>query len=163
MADYLTTDSELIAIANSIRIKGGTSAALAYPTEFIQAIEAIETTPDTQTKTVNPSESVQTVTPDSGKLLSAVTVTAVSSNYVGSNILRKAAATYTPSTAAQTIAAGQYLTGVQTIAGDTNLVAESIVEGITIFGVVGTGASFVPLTAQEIWAAAESGWSGVSS
>lgn len=158
MADYLTTDSELTSIANAIRTKGGTSAALAYPTEFIQAIEAIETIPDTQTKTVNPSESTQTVTPDSGKLLSAVTVTAVSSNYVGSNISRKATATYTPGTVAQTIAADQYLTGVQIIAGDTALVASNIADDTTIFGVTGTLERATALTTAEIFAAVQSGW-----
>lgn len=50
----------------------------------------------------------------------------------------KAATTYTPTTSDQTIAAGQYLTGAQTIAGDTNLVAANIASGVTIFGVVGT-------------------------
>ena len=50
----------------------------------------------------------------------------------------KAATTYTPTTADQTIAAGIYLTGKQTIKGDTNLVAGNIVSGITIFGVTGT-------------------------
>lgn len=43
MADYLTTDSELTSIANAIRAKGGTSATLAYPTEFVSAIQAIPT------------------------------------------------------------------------------------------------------------------------
>ena len=115
MAEYVTTDTELTSIANAIRVKGGTSDALAYPTEFIDAINAIETTPETQTKTVNPSESSQTVEPDSGKLLSAVTVTAISSNYIGSNITQLNATTYIPSASTQTIAAGVYLAGAQTI------------------------------------------------
>jgi hypothetical protein len=38
MADYLTTDTELTSIASAIRSKGGTSAALVYPSEFISAI-----------------------------------------------------------------------------------------------------------------------------
>ena len=42
MADYLTTTSELTSIANAIRTKGGTSAQLTYPNEFISAINAIE-------------------------------------------------------------------------------------------------------------------------
>lgn len=50
----------------------------------------------------------------------------------------KSAATYTPSTAAQTIASGQYLIGAQTISGDTNLVAANIASGVSIFGVIGT-------------------------
>lgn len=92
----------------------------------------------TQTKSVTPSESAQTVTPDSGKVLSQVNVSAVSSAYVGTGVTRKAAQTYTPTTADQTIAAGQYLAGAQTIKGDANLVAGNIKSGVTIFGVAGT-------------------------
>lgn len=49
----------------------------------------------------------------------------------------KAAATITPTTTNQTISAGTYLTGTQTIAGDANLVAASILGTKTIFGVTG--------------------------
>lgn len=62
-----------------------------------------------------PDETVQTVTPSAGKLFDEVEVGAIPSNYVGSGVTRKAAATYTPSSSAQTIAAGQYLDGAQTI------------------------------------------------
>ncbi|WP_164706578.1 hypothetical protein [Intestinibacillus sp. Marseille-P6563] len=48
------------------------------------------------------------------------------------------AQTITPSTSNQTIAAQQYLTGVQTIEGDTNLLPANIKSGISIFGVQGT-------------------------
>ncbi len=41
MADYLTTDTELTSIANAIRTKGGTSASLEFPADFISAIEAL--------------------------------------------------------------------------------------------------------------------------
>lgn len=92
----------------------------------------------TQTKSVTPSESAQTVTPDSGKVLSSVSVGAVSSTYIGSEVTRKAAATYTPGTTDQSIAAGQYLDGAQTVKGDANLVAGNIKSGVTIFGVTGT-------------------------
>ena len=50
----------------------------------------------------------------------------------------KAAQTYTPGTTNQTIASGQILTGVQTIAGSANLVPANIKEGVNIFGRVGT-------------------------
>lgn len=58
--------------------------------------------------------------------------------YVGADVPRKAAATITPGTANQTIAANQYLTGAQTIKGDSNLVAGNIKKGASIFGVTGT-------------------------
>lgn len=48
-----------------------------------------------------------------------------------------AARTITPGTAAQTIGAGQYLGGTQTILGDTNLTSANIKSGVSIFGVEG--------------------------
>ena len=50
----------------------------------------------------------------------------------------QAAQTITPTTTDQTIASGKYLTGTQTIKGDSNLVAANIAEGVSIFGVTGT-------------------------
>lgn len=53
------------------------------------------------------------------------------------SVTTKAAATITPGTSDQTIAAGTYLTGAQTIAGDPDLVAANIRSGVSIFGVAG--------------------------
>lgn len=92
-----------------------------------------------QSKTVSPSESAQTIKADYGyDGLSSVTVNAVSRTYVGSGVTKKAAATYTPKTSDQSIAASQYLNGTQTIKGDANLVAGNIKSGVSIFGVIGT-------------------------
>lgn len=53
-------------------------------------------------------------------------------------ITSKAAATYTPTTTDQTIAAGQFLSGAQTVKGDANLAAGNIKQGVSIFGVAGS-------------------------
>lgn len=60
----------------------------------------------------------------------------------------QAAQTITPGTTDQTISSGTYLTGTQTILGDSNLVSSNIANGVSIFGVTGsyTGASGVKLT-----------------
>ena len=117
----------------------------------------------TETKTATPTTSSQSITPSIGKVLSEVTVHAIPSQYVDTSdadaiaaniqtgktayvngvkitgsISSKAAESYTPGTADQTIAAGQYLSGAQTIKGDANLVAGNIKSGVSIFGVAGT-------------------------
>lgn len=92
-----------------------------------------------QEKTVTPTEGQQAVTPDTGyDGLTKVTVGAVSSAYIGSKVTKKSAQTYTPGTSDQTIGSGQYLSGTQTIKGDSNLVGRNILSGKTIFGVPGS-------------------------
>ena len=54
------------------------------------------------------------------------------------SVTTKAAATITPGTSAQEIAAGTYLTGKQTISGDQNLVSGNIKSGVSIFGIQGS-------------------------
>ena len=101
-------------------------------------VEYVDPEKPTQEKSVTPSETAQEVMPDSGKVLSKVSVGAISGAYVGSAVTRKAAQTYTPSTADQIIAEGQYLSGAQTVKGDVNLKPENIKDGVSIFGKVGT-------------------------
>ena len=43
MAEYLTNTTELKAVADAIRAKGGTAAQLVYPSGFVSAIQAIQT------------------------------------------------------------------------------------------------------------------------
>ena len=66
--------------------------------------------------------------------------------YTGS-MSEKAAATYTPGTSDQTIAANQYLVGAQTIKGDANLLASNILKNVSIFGV--TGSLALPSISQD--------------
>ena len=123
--------------------------------------------PVMQSKSISPSTSIQIVTADSGyDGLSDVTVDAMPTGALGTptvnastgvvtasvatsgyldtsatktlQLTTKSSATITPGTTDQTIAAGQYLTGTQTISGDANLVAENIISGKSIFGVSGS-------------------------
>lgn len=91
----------------------------------------------TNSKTQNVTPTVTAGYVSSG---TAGTITVNGSNT--SQLTTKAAATYTPGTSDQTISANQYLTGIQTIKGDANLVAENIASGVSIFGVTGTHAGF---------------------
>ena len=48
MAEYLTNTTDLTLVADAIRTKGGTTELLAYPDEFVIAIQAIQTGPELQ-------------------------------------------------------------------------------------------------------------------
>ena len=83
-----------------------------------------------QTKFATPSTSSQDVLPGEGfDALSKVTVNPIP------NMIP--AATITPGAEDQTINAGQWLFGAQTIKGDANLVAANIKKGVSIFGIAG--------------------------
>lgn len=74
----------------------------------------------------------------SEKMLQGTTAHSASGSTIIGSISSKAAQIYTPTTTNQTIASGQYLSGTQTIAGDSNLIAENIAKDVTIFGITGT-------------------------
>ena len=76
-------------------------------------------------------------TAEAGQILDGYSAFGASGSVSGS-ISSKAAATYTPTTTDQTIAAGQYLSGAQTVKGDANLQAQYIASGVTIFNITGT-------------------------
>jgi hypothetical protein len=63
------------------------------------------------------------------------------------NVTTKAADTIMPGTSDQTIDAATYLTGVQTIKGDSNLKSSNIVDGVSIFNV--NGSAKIPVISQD--------------
>lgn len=142
MANYLVTDTELTNIANAIRSKTGGSSPLLYPTGFISAINGISTGTSAvlQSKTnITPTESSQTIEPDSGyNGLSSVQINGISSSYVGTGIARKSSGDLTSSNLTVTAPAGYYASAATKTLTDANLVAGNIKSGTSIFGVTGT-------------------------
>ena len=72
------------------------------------------------------------------------------SGKVTQSITTKGAATYTPGTAAQVIAGGQYLSDAQTISAVSNLSAANIKKGVVVGGVTGTWEGYVA-TATDLY------------
>lgn len=102
------------AMANAIRAKGGTSAAL-YPNQMPQAIADIQPQISLQSKTKSytPSETAQseTVSADTGYdglQQVSVSVGAISSSYVGSGVTRRTSSDLGASGATVTAPAGYY-------------------------------------------------------
>lgn len=134
-------------------------------------------------KTVTPSTSIQTAVPSGTYVTGDVKVSAMptgalstptintstgvvtsgvaTAGYLAANstktlqLTTKSAATITPSTSNQTIAAGQYLTGIQTIKGDSNLIPENIASGVSIFGITGTHESNIGIDTSDATATAD--------
>jgi len=112
-------------IASAITDKGVPTAQDAAFADMASNIKEITTGSDTGDATAT-----------SFDILSPKTAYTAAGKVEG-NIPTLAAKTYTPGTAAQTISAGQYLGGTQTIQGDPNLTSSNIKKGASIFGVAG--------------------------
>lgn len=104
--------------------------------------------------TVNAVDTAEQATPtvsvDSNGLITASAVqeagyVAVGTKSVTKQLATQTSQTITPGTSNQTISAGKYLTGEQTILGDINLVADNIKNGVSIFNVAGTLEPNVPI------------------
>lgn len=143
------TSSDLTASGATVTVPSGYYASSA--TKSISSGSA--TTPAT-TINITPSISVNTSTglisvsvSDSQSVTPTVSAGYVSSGTSGTisvsgsdteQLTVQAAQTITPTTSDTTIAAGQFLTGAQTIKGDVNLVGSNIKSGVSIFGVDGS-------------------------
>ena len=98
----------------------GTSASISTGTNTLTLSKTISVTPSVSAGYVSSGTAGN----------SSVSLTA--------SVTTKGAATITPGTSNQTIASGTYLTGTQTISGDSNLQSQFIKSGVSIFGVSGS-------------------------
>ena len=126
--------SELVDVADSIRSKLG--VADSYVVSELGSTISNELTKKLPTLT-NPGSV--------SDLLGGKELIDQDGNIVTGTIPTKTAATITPGTADQTISSGIYLTGVQTIKGDSNLVGSNIKSGTSIFGVTGAYVDSTPI------------------
>lgn len=115
------------AIAAAITDKGVTTAADATFQQLADNIAQIQTGTDTSDATAT-----------AGDILSGKTAYGATGKLTGT-IPSQNATTITPGSSAKTaIPAGTYAAGAATVAGDANLIAGNIKEGVSIFGVAGS-------------------------
>lgn len=117
--------SDLSASGSSIVVPAGH-----YPSQVSKSVTTIAQA--TPTISVSTAGLITAQSTQSAGYISAGTKSATR------QLTTQSAQTITPGTTNKTIASGRYLTGTQTIQGDTNLVAGNIKSGVSIFGVAGT-------------------------
>lgn len=137
------TGSNITASGDTVTVPAGY-----YASQQTKAVAAGSATAPATISGTSASVSTGTNTLTLSKTVSVTpTVSAgyVSSGTAGNSIVSltasvttKAAATITPGTSNQEIAAGTYLTGKQTVLGDASLIPANIKSGVTIFSVQGS-------------------------
>lgn len=138
--------TQALAINGSYTIPAGYHNGLGVVNQSITTKAAATFNPSTAAQIIAANQylnGVQTIAATTGsanvaQVLSGYTFNSGNGIGLTGNIPSKVAATITPTTVAQTIVAGQYLSGTQTIAGDGNLSAGNIRSGVSIFGVAGS-------------------------
>ena len=132
-------------IKTAIEAKGVSVPSSAKIDVFDDYIAQIPTEGSYQSKTISPTESSQTVSPDSGyDALSSVTVNAISSTYVGSGIARKSSSDLTASGATVTVPAGYYSSQATKSVSSGSATAPASISGSS--ATVSTGTNTLTLT-----------------
>ena len=130
--------TKMNALADSINAKAESTGKKDLD-ELKTAVDGIQVGVDTSDATAT-----------AGDILSGKSAYGSAGTKLDGAIPSQAAQTITPTTSDQTIAAGKYLAGAQTIKGDANLVAGKIKKDVTIFGVTGSYEGETPTGNQDI-------------
>ena len=146
------TSSDLTASGATVTVPAGNYAT--------NATKAVASGSATAPATISGTSATVSTGSNTLTLSKTISVTpSVSAGYVASgtagnssvsltaSVTTKGAATITPGTTNPTIASGTYLTGTQTISGDTNLKSSNIVAGVSIFSV--QGSAVAPVISQD--------------
>lgn len=157
---YVVSDTNLSAIADAIREKGGTSENLTFPDGFVDAIEDIPSGGGTyQAKTgITPTTSSQTITADEGyDALSSVQINAMPSGTAGTPTAAKGAVSnhsvnVTPSVTNTT----GHITGGTKTGTPVSVTASELVSGTKSITANGTGIDVTNYAAVDVAVPGES-------
>lgn len=140
MAKYLVEDTSLTAIADNIRLYTGRTDDIAF-THFVSEIDNVADKAWEQGYEEGKGEGgidTSDATATSSDILSGKTAYVDGLKITG-NIAFQPAKTITPTISDQiAVSSGYYTGGIVTVKGDSNLIAENIKSGVSIFGVNGT-------------------------
>ena len=144
--------SDLTASGDTVTVPAGyyssqaTKAVASGSATAPATISGTSATVSTGTNTLTLSKTVSVTPTVSAGYVSSATA-GNSSVSLTTSVTTKAAATITPGTSDQEIASGTYLTGKQTIKGDSNLKSSNIVAGVSIFNT--PGSAQIPIISQD--------------